>query len=76
MYSGYESVEILHQGVQLKQHDSCQNHRLIYAINATNTTDEGTYTCQARLANGSTTQQPLGNMAIIGKQYMTLIVCN
>ena len=29
-------------------------------------------TCQARLADGSTVQQPLGSMVTIGKQYMTL----
>ena len=63
--SGYESVEILHNGSPLKHPESCP--RLIYTINSTTSMDDGLYICRGRLAGGSHETLLLGNMTTIGE---------
>ena len=66
LFSGYESVALYHNGVQVQSSDTCVVRQL-HRINMTDYPDQGVYTCLAQTADGSNVTEPVGNLKIVGK---------
>jgi hypothetical protein len=66
-FSGYASVKMLHNGLQIENSSTCG--RLLHSIANVTLTDQGRYTCRAQDADGNVIEQPLGNLSMIGEHY-------
>ena len=64
VFSGYASVEILHNGSQLLS-ASCGH--IFHTITNATLTDQGQYTCRARDADDNLIERPFGNVRIVGE---------
>ena len=64
IFSGYTSVEILHDESQILS-ASCGH--IFHTIANVTLTDQGWYTCRARDAHNNVIEQPFGNIRIVGE---------